>query len=158
RVEEQLADVAEAARLAVERVLALARAEEAPRHAHLVALEAEDAVLVLEGERHLGHGDGPAAAAAVEDHVLHRAAGEGARRLLAERPADRVDDVRLAAAVRADDRGEAPLEDDPGAVGERLEAAELECLEMHALGPFPARLSDGSDRKCPPKLALRAFP
>src|SRR5207249_2125048 len=88
RVEEKLADVAQARGLAVEEVLALAGAVEAPRHLHLVALDGERPVLVVEDERDLGAGRRPAAPAAVEDHVGHGAAAEAARALLAEGPAD----------------------------------------------------------------------
>ena len=52
--------------------------------------------------------------------------------LLAHAPADRVDDVRLAAAVRTDDADDVVVEVDDRAVDERLEPANLELFDVHA--------------------------
>src|SRR5882724_2180620 len=57
---------------------------------------------VVEGQLDARPRDGLAQRRAVEDHVLHRVAAQGLRARFAEDPADGVDDVRLAAAVRAD--------------------------------------------------------
>ena len=57
-----------------------------------------------------------------EDDVVHLAAAQRPRALRAEHPRDRVDEVRLARAVRADDDADARLELERGLVGERLEA------------------------------------
>ena len=65
------------------------------------------AVGVVEEERDLGDVDRPARRRALEDHVLHLAAAEQPGRLLAQHPAHRVGDVRLAAAVGPDDGGDA---------------------------------------------------
>ena len=67
-------------------------------------------------------------AGAVEDDVGHLAAAQALGRLLAEDPADRVDDVALARPVRPDDAGDARREVEPGLVGERLEADQFEAL------------------------------
>ena len=102
-VHEQLVDVAQAAELAVHQVLALAVPVEAARDDALgrsvgaVAVEARDLQVDL------GHLQRLAARGAVEDHVLHRRAAQALDALLAEHPVDRVRDVALAAAVRADD-------------------------------------------------------
>ena len=54
-------------------------------------------------------------------------------------PADGVDDVRLAAAVRPDDARDVVVEVDDRTVDERLEAADLELLDLHQFpfGPGP---------------------
>ena len=113
RVEEEVADVAQAARRLVDQVLALARAVEASPDLDLaeagVGLRCP-AVGVVEREDDLGHRDGSALLGAGEDQVFHRATAQVARVLLAHHPAQRVDDVRLAAAVRPDDAGDAPVE------------------------------------------------
>ena len=57
-----------------------------------------------------------------EDHVVHLAAAQPARRGLAHDPAQRVDQIRLAAAVGPDDAGQARLDQQLGRVPERLEA------------------------------------
>ena len=119
----------QATRRAVDEVLGLARAEVAPRDQDLAqrspapaggprpahrprparrsAARSQVLVVALEQQRHLRHAERPVVGVAGEDDVLHRGAAEMLRALLAEHPADRVDDVRLAAAVRADDRGDA---------------------------------------------------
>ena len=56
---------------------------------------------------------------------------EVSRRLLAHRPADGVDDVRLAAPVRTDDADDVLVEVDDRAIDEGLEAADLELLDVH---------------------------
>ena len=90
-------------------------------------------VVVLEGERHLGEVVRRPRVAAAEDDVLHRPAAEVPRALLAHAPADRVDDVRLAAPVRADDAEDVVVEVQDGAVDERLEADQLELLDLHGV-------------------------
>ena len=65
----------------------------------------------------------------VEDHVLHRLAAQGARAGLAEHPAHRVDDVGLAAAVRADYADELARNIDGRRVDERLESGQFEVRE-----------------------------
>ncbi len=55
-------------------------------------------------------------------------------RLRTQHPGDRVDDVRLAGTVRADDDGDARFERHDGRIGERLEALEGETLQEHG-GP-----------------------
>ena len=56
------------------------------------------------------------------------------RALLAERPEHGVGDVRLAAAVRADDHADARREHQPGALGEGLEALDRDRAQMHVGG------------------------
>ena len=69
---------------------------------------------------------------AVEDHVLHRLAAQRARAGLAEHPAHRVDDVGLAAAVRADHADELARDIDGRRVDERLESGQFEVREAQA--------------------------
>ena len=59
--------------------------------------------IVFKGQRHLRHPRRRDALVAFEDDVFHRVAAQMLRALLAEHPADRVDDVRLPAAVRPHD-------------------------------------------------------
>src|SRR5262245_25738768 len=83
-----------------------------------------------EVERHLRHPQRPPPLAAVEDHVLHAIAAQGARLLLAEHPGDGVSDVALAAAIRADDCGDPLREVEPGPAVERLESEDLHPFEL----------------------------
>ena len=106
-VHEEFLDITQAAERLIKEVFALAVAVHAPGDAHLVVGGAELFLAVGESERHLGHADGLAGVRAVEDHVGHLAAAQGLGGLLAQTPADRVEHVALAAAVRADDGGHA---------------------------------------------------
>ena len=131
RVHEEALDVAEAAGRAVDEVLALAGAEDAAGDGDLVVLEAELLLAVGEGDGDLGHAEGLVLVGAGEDDVGHRAAAQGGGALLAEDPADGVRDVGLAAAVGADDGGDAGLEDEARLLREALEAVDFDGLEIH---------------------------
>jgi hypothetical protein len=86
---------------------------------------------VLERQRDARHAHGLAPGGAGEDDVDHLRAAEALAGALAEDPLDRVNDVALAAAVGADDRGHRFGEGELGAVGEALEAVEREFGEAH---------------------------
>ena len=103
---------------------------------------------VDEGERDLGHAGGLAVAGAGEDDVFHLDAAEALGGLLAEDPGDGVGDVGLAAAVGADDGGDALAgELDLGAVAEGFEAEDLNFFELEqvhlcwAAGPVLSNLA-----------------
>ena len=133
--QEEIGHVAQANGSLVDQVVALARAIEPPRHGDLgVVLVFEGHLLggvVLERERDLGEVVGGPGLAAAEDDVFHRPAAQVPGALLAHAPPDRVDDVRLAAAVGPDDRQNVVIEMQDGSVDERLEADELELLDLH---------------------------
>jgi hypothetical protein len=101
RVGEDLEHVDHPALRAVEAVLALAVAVQAREDRDLADRQVDGAVAVVEHELDLGRRARLHAAAAAEDHVLHRLPAHGERRLLAHRPQDGVGHVRLARAVRA---------------------------------------------------------
>ncbi len=86
---------------------------------------------VDQGQRHFGHAGGLAVARAGEDDVFHAGAAQGLGRLLAQHPGDGVGNIRLAAAVGADDgRHTVPVELEFGAVAERLEPENLKPLQF----------------------------
>ena len=62
--------------------------------------------------------------------------------VLAHHPAQRLDQVRLAAAVRADDAGQAGLDDELGRLDEGLEAGEAESVKCTKRG-LPIRSGIG---------------
>ena len=80
---------------------------------------------------HLGGGGRPARVAPAEDHVLHPLATQTPGALLTQDPRDGVDDVALAAAVRADDGRDAAVERELGALREALEAGYLQVIQTH---------------------------
>jgi hypothetical protein len=146
RVAEEVEHVAQAHRRLVDQVLGLAVAVETARDLDLRVLGElgrREAVAVVEAEHDLREADRGARFAAREDHVLHALAAQAARGLLAHRPADGVDHVRLAAAVRPDDGGDAGLEGEGRLVDEALESRDLERLDAQ---PTPI------SRDCPARV------
>ena len=129
---EERLDIAQPADRLVEEILGVAVAKDAPGDAHLVPVDAELLLAVGEGQRDFGKADRLARIRAAENDVGHFAAAQRFGRLLAEHPADGIEDVGFAAAVRPDDGGDAFVEIEDRFVGERLEADELKRLEMHA--------------------------
>ena len=132
--EEHILDVAPAHRLAVDVIAARAVARQHALDGDLgeaVPRPAGTRLAVVERELDAGASRGLSQARAVEDHVLHRLAAQLARLALAEHPAHGVDDVRLAAAIRADDADELPGELKMGRFDERLEAREPDRVKTH---------------------------
>ncbi len=130
-VGEQLLDVEEPARGAVDGVLRAAPAEHRAADRHLGVVDRQRAVGVVDGHRDLGAAERRPAGRAGEDDVLHLAAAQALRALLAHDPGEGVDDVGLARAVRPDDARDARLETEVGGGGERLEALEGQALDVH---------------------------
>ena len=84
---------------------------------------------ILQPERDLGMGAGGAGAGAGEDHVVHPGAAHGAGVGFAHGPAQRLHDIGLAAAVRADDAGQAGQDLDRLRLGEGFEAGDAQAGE-----------------------------
>ena len=82
-------------------------------------------------EHDLGHAAGLAVLGALKNDVLHLAAAQRFGALLAEHPRYRVGDIGLAAAVRADDRGDAAASEDYlSVVCKGFKTGDLETLEL----------------------------
>ena len=92
---------------------------------------------VVELQGHLGHAEGLAGGRAAEDDVRHLGAAQRRRTLLAHHPLDRVDDVRLAAAVGTDDGGKTSCHVELDRIDERLETVEFESVEPVATTTAP---------------------
>ena len=136
RVREQLLDVEQPARRAVDHVLRVTRAEQRPGDRDLGELDRQQPGGVVDRERHLGPAERGPVGGAGEDDVVHLGAAQRPGTLGAEHPRDRVDDVRLARAVRPDHDADARFELERRLVGEGLEALQRQCLQEHA-GPLP---------------------
>ena len=87
-----------------------------------------------------------APAGAAEDDVLHAGAAHVLERRLAHHPAQGFDQIRLAAAVRTDDAGQARLDLEIGGIAEALEAGQAQALEFHRRGPSPPEPAEGFAR------------
>ncbi len=131
-VVEEVAQVLQADGAVVQEVLAEAVALHAPLDGDLVELHGNAVVVVGEGDRDLGQADRLALGRPLEDDVLHALAAQLLGGLLAEDPADGVDDVGLAAAVRAQDRGDPLVEGEGRALRERFESEQLHPFQLHA--------------------------
>ena len=139
RIREQQLHVAGAVVLAVDPVVgAFATLDPAVDLdlVEIVELGRDLAVVIGQGQRHLGDVARRPVGAAAEDDVVHLAAAHALGRGLAHHPAQRLDQVRLAAAVRADDAGHARLDQQLGRVDERLEAAQPEFRELNQTLPL----------------------
>ena len=102
RVQQEVGDVLEAAGHLVDLVLARARAEIAARDRDFAVFDGQHLFAVVDRQRDLCHAEGLAGGRAVEDDVFHPVAPQRSRAVLPQRPANGVDDIGLAAAVRAD--------------------------------------------------------
>ena len=130
-VAQQLLDVEQAARHAVDRVLAVTRPEEQTGDRHLGEVDRQVAGGVVDRQGDLGTAERGALRGAGEDDVVHLLGPHDRRLLGAEHPADRVDDVGLARAVRPDDHRHTRLQGQRRRIGERLEPLDLQCLQEH---------------------------
>ena len=119
--------VAPPAPRSVQPVRGLSFAHELAAHRDLVVrgeAAADPAVQVVEDQLDARAAHRLARPRSVEHDVRHGVAAQAARRDLAHHPADRVDDVGLAAAVRPDDPDDVAGELDGGGIDEGLEARE----------------------------------
>ena len=142
--EEELGDVAQPRRRVVDEVVRLAGAEDLTldgelgetrdvrRQPVLLAGDRQAAGIgLLEGQHDLGEVERRALRVAAEDDVLHLLGAQMLDALLAERPADRVGDVRLAAAVRTDDRVETRRQGEARVIAKRFETEQLDLTDAH---------------------------
>src|SRR5450755_1238163 len=138
RAQEQLGDVAQANLRLVKQVLARPIPIQAAGDGDFRVVPVLDGealrvlrIGVVEGEGDLRQTIGAARLGAIEDHVFHGAAAQVLRALLAENPTNRIDDVRLAATIGADNADHVVVEVDHRAVHEGLEARDLQLLYVH---------------------------
>ncbi len=135
-VGKQRLHVARADFLAVDRIGRAVAALDAAHDVELVGVvhhRGRRARLVVERQHDFGDiARGPGAGAG-EDHVLHLRAAHLLGRGLAHHPLQRLDQVRLAAAVGTDDAGHAGLNGEFRRIDEGLETGEPEFVELHHL-------------------------
>ena len=132
---EDLDEIGPPDRRAVDEVLPLGPAHEAPCDRDLGEVEiGPRAVFVVEDELDLAVLARFPIAAAREEDVVGLLGAKLGRRQRAGGPDDRIGDVRLAGAVRTDDDRHPRLERDLERVRERLEAAYAERAQVHRSG------------------------
>ena len=129
---KELDEVGPAHRRLVHEVLTLGAADEPSRDRDLAEVEIRKAaVLVVEDELDLAVRGRLAVSASRKEDVVRLLGAQLGGRERARGPYDRVGDVRLAGAVRADDDGYAGLERDLERFREGLEAADAERAQVH---------------------------
>ena len=143
RVAEELLDVEEAARAAVDAVLRPAAAEQGARDGDLGVVDRQGAVGVVDGQGDLGTPEGRAGAGAGEDDVGHGATAQVLGALLPHDPGQGVDDIGLAGPVGSDHGGDAWLQAEGGRRREGLESLDRQRLEVHGRHPNSANGSHG---------------
>ena len=131
RVRQKFLHIEKSARFTVNRVLALATAEQRARDGDLGVFDRQCAVRVVDGEDYFGSTERPARRGTSEDDVFHLSATKSFSSLLTHDPGECVDDVRLPRTVRTDDGGHAGLKVEGGRLSERLEALESQGLQVH---------------------------
>ena len=97
----------------------------------LVPLTAGTVVCVVEHQFHTGSAGGLSGGGAIEDHVLHGLATQLAGATLAQHPAHRIHDVRLATPVGSHHAHELARQHEIGGFDERLETREFDRGETH---------------------------
>ena len=119
-------DIAQAHRLAVYEIFALARAVVPARYGYLVIALGCGKPALLRGivkcDGNLGEAHRTALLRAGKDDILHLCAADVFRRHLAEHPAHRIGYIRFSASVRTDYDGPPLVEIDRCLVRKRLEA------------------------------------
>jgi hypothetical protein len=119
-------------------------------------------IAVVERDRHLRPIAGRSRRGAGKDHVVH---GGGPHRLvrgLAHHPTQGFEQVRLAAAVRADDAGQSARDHEVRRLDERLEPGKSQALDVHGAtiddSDSRREVGDGSVSTVPPRKSCRPGP
>ena len=127
RVHEQLVDVLEPHRAAVDVVLTLPGAVVPPGDHDLALVHVgEDVLGIVQHEGNLGEAKLLALGGAAEDDVLHLAPPEGPGGLLPHDPADGVGNIRFARPVWPHDGGDVLPEGEDGLVGKGFEPLDFQ--------------------------------
>ena len=119
---ERLDHVHQPAARAGKPVLALTAAVEAAHNRDFGHAQAEQASAVVQHQLDLRARSRLAPGRTGEDHVLHRGAADGGRRLLAESPQNGIRDVRFSGAVWADDHADSRPELEACSIRKGLES------------------------------------
>jgi hypothetical protein len=94
------------------------------------------AIAIVEIERDFGGVAGGTIAGAGKDHVVHAGRAHVLVGILPHHPAQRFDQIGLAAAIRPDNTGQPALDDEFGGFDEGLETEKAEFGEFHAICPL----------------------
>ena len=93
RIRQQVQDILQPAAFLIDSVIAVPGTVQAPGNAHLVKIQRQHMVAVIEHQRHFRHTQGPALAGARKDNILHLAATKIFGALFAQYPAHRIGNI-----------------------------------------------------------------
>ena len=125
-VHEEIVDVLEPAGGAVDQILRLAVTKDAAGDADFVPLDPQFLLALREGHGYLGHVVGLACVGSVENDICHLSATQSLGRLFSEHPANGIQDIRLAASVRADNCRDTSMKAQGCLGGKGLESDQFE--------------------------------
>ena len=131
---EQILDIPPPAAGAVKEVIGLTVAADLALDGDLGilgVLPPSRAIAIVEEEFDAGQADGLAAGGAVEDDVGHGLAAQHLGRGLTHDPTHGIDDIRLAAAIGADDTAQIARKKHGGGVHEGLETGKFDLFQAH---------------------------
>ena len=134
RPQKQIGDVTPATLCPVQVVLRLCLPGDHPTHRDFVVggkLTGNLALSVVENQFDGRLTDGLATGCAIENDIGHRLAAQGLRGALAHYPSDGVDNVGLAAAVRADYRTHVARKLNRGGIDKRLKTGQFYGFQAH---------------------------
>ena len=134
RSHKQVVHIATANALMIDLINALTIAAENSSHGKLRICgpwPPEASAGVFEQELNAGPGSGSATVRTRKDDVLHRIAAQLTGSRLAKNPTNRIHDVGLAAAVRADNSDQTARKFDRGGIHKGLESRKFDLFESH---------------------------
>ena len=123
--------ILETAHGAVHAILPVPIPENATADGHFIVVHAQGPLAVRKCQHDFRHAHCLALVSAIKNDVRHFGAAQGLCRSLPQHPADRIDDVGLAATVRAHDACHALVKFKVRLVSKGLEAVNGETLEIH---------------------------
>ena len=150
RVHEQVVDVLESAKRVVDAILRLSIAEHAAGDRDFIVIDLQRFLAIGHGQGDFRHALSLALFRAVENDIGHLPTAQSFGRSFSENPANGIDDIRFAAAIRADDPRHTRGEFKDGLVRKRLEAVNFERFEIH-------RSRSGVSPKAPPVAQRQAY-
>ena len=125
-VHQELIDIFQAGRLAVDIVFAVAGAVVAPGDDHLIGIVGQSPVRIVQRQRCLRKAQLRALGRSAKDHILHFGTPEGLGALFAHDPQDRVGNIGFSGTVGTYDGGDIIAEPDHRFVRKGLEALQFQ--------------------------------
>ena len=138
-IHKHLVDIPQAHRVIIDAVFAFSTAVQPPGDDHLIAVDINAAVGIINKQAHPCKTGRLAADGPAENNILHLSAAQALHRLLAKHPLDGVADIAFAAAVWPHNDRDPVIEGQLCAVGEGLEPLHFHRFQLHGISSCPVR-------------------